>query len=155
MKIQISPIIAVAVPVIAAVIGGAATYATTIASVNKDYVQMAVDVIAKRDTDPNLRQWSVKVVNKLGPVPITDPARTASLVLVHRINLPANLATPCEDLSMLKGKTGADVFKQMLDDTEKYGNCRLKHAALVNIIAQVNKAADAQQAALRKYHSSH
>ena len=41
-------------------------------SVNKDYVQMAMDNLNNEKSTPELRQWSIQVLSKLSPVPMNN-----------------------------------------------------------------------------------
>lgn len=51
-----------------------------------------------------------------------------------RAPIPANLTSPCEDLSPLQDGTGASVLRKLIEVAELYYACQRKHAALADAV---------------------
>ena len=78
-----SPWIAVAIACVgvAGTLGGAILgHQGGAMSVNKDYVQIAMDNLNNRNTIPALRKWSIDVLNELSPVPMDRSLKEQLLV---------------------------------------------------------------------------
>lgn len=41
------------------------------ASLNKDYVSIAVSILTSRDSNSDLKQWATEIINKEAPVPMS------------------------------------------------------------------------------------
>jgi hypothetical protein len=65
--------VAVACVGVLGTLGGAVLgYQSGAMSVNKDYVQIAMNNLNNDKSTPELREWSVEILNKLSPVPMNS-----------------------------------------------------------------------------------
>lgn len=148
-----SPWLAVAIAIVGTVgtvTAGAIGYQSGSKAVDKDYVQMAITNLGNNTTSPELRQWSVQILNKLAPVPLSDKLReqlVSSRYIVPKIPIP-NAAAPCPDLIK---QTKNDKFDPA--DIEyhnrlfgrfirEYEDCRIKHDIIGKYLRDLNNSRD-------------
>jgi len=140
-----------AIGMIGTLAAGAIGYQSGIKQVDKDYVQIAIDILRKKDSSQELRKWSVDVLNSLSPVPFgkslekqLEQQGLSSIVFV-RPKLPLDkteMIKPCPPLPPLKDNTIRTLIRQSVNDDMEYSKCRLRHQALIDFIQYYNKEAD-------------
>lgn len=59
----------------------------------------------------------------------------APIPFKDRPPLPANLTSPCPDLTPLEDGTGASVLRKLVELSSKYYDCQARHAALVKAVS--------------------
>lgn len=129
------------------IVAGAIGYQSGANAVDKDYVQMAVANLDRKDASPELRKWSVDVLGKLSPVPFgkkLENELTAGPIYRERttwkrIEPPAELMTSCPDLLKGKGPISQKLVKKVLVE---YQVCRIKSESMLSWIAEINKIYD-------------
>lgn len=113
---------------------GAIGYQSGALSVNKDYAQMAMRNLQNENTSPELRSWSVEVLNKLAPIPFDETLRDQ--LIINRYvtpDIPQTLSSPCPDL--LKEERAKD--QRLPDDKSAakfilaYEECRIRYDGLM------------------------
>ena len=130
-------------------IGSTLGYQSGTASVNKDYVQMAITNLDRKDASPELRKWSVDVLSKLSPVPFgkklenqlaAGPAPIISTRYIWQpIKVPAEFTVRCPDV--MKGWGHVITDDQAMKVVRQYNQCRIRHDALIDTIGDYNKIA--------------
>jgi hypothetical protein len=138
-----SPSLAVAIAIVAGAIG----YQSGSKAVDKDYVQMAMTNLANKETSPELRQWSVQILNKLAPVPLSQKLQdqlVTTQYITPQIIIP-KVAAPCPDL--IKQDQGKQIDPTDLEAHNRifvrwvnaYEDCRIKHDLLGKYLHDLNK----------------
>ncbi len=107
---------------------------------------MAITNLANKESSPELRQWSVEILNKLAPIPLSKKLQdelTFASKINPRIPLPES-AEGCPDIakSVLQdahANKSEDKYSEILFGLAKeYEACRLKHANLTEYISALN-----------------
>lgn len=103
-------------------------------SVNKDYVQIAMRNLAEEKSSPELRRWSVDILNKLAPVPFDEELKD-QLVINRFIapDVPESLRYPCPDIlteERAKERREPDA-KIAATFVVAYEECRMRYDALL------------------------
>ena len=114
-------------------------------SVDKDYVQIAMSNLNNEKASPELREWSVTILNKLSPVPMKNSLkkelRTVVYVSPSKIPLPEFAGQRCPNL-IEQDKNSKNTFEhhnKMFDRfVREYEDCRLKFDGLVRYINDIN-----------------
>ena len=114
-------------------------------SVDKDYVQIAMSNLNNEKASPELREWSVTILNKLSPVPMKNSLkkelRTVVYVSPSKIPLPEFAGQRCPNL-IEQDKNSKNTFEhhnKMFDRfVREYEDCRLKFDGLVKYINDIN-----------------
>jgi len=81
----ISALATVAIPVAVAVVGSRVQTAVEEQAIDRDYVRIAVSVLAEKDTDPDLKHWAGEVLASRSPIPLSNDLRTK---LNQKVTLP-------------------------------------------------------------------
>jgi len=144
-----SPWLSVAVALVGLVggLGGAILgYQSGVKSVDKDYVQIAMTNLNNEKASPELRQWSVQILNKLSPVPMGGKLRNelASYIYVQpaKIPLPKFAETPCPNLikTIPPGNKSVDQHNEVdRKFINEYEACRIKFDSIVNYLKKINE----------------
>lgn len=135
---------------IASITSGLIGYQSGALSVNKDYVQIAAQNLNDERSSPELRRWSVEVLNKLAPIPLDEKLR--GQLIINRfvtLDLPDDLTSPCPDLrAEEKERIARD--GQRSSDTDiavtfvlAYEKCRFKHNQIMRYLSNYKNALDA------------
>jgi len=144
-----SPWLAVAIAIVGTVgtvAAGAIGYQSGSKAVDKDYVQMAITSLGSKDTSPELRQWSVQILNKLAPVPLSQKLQeqlVTTRYITATIPIP-KVAEPCPDL--IKQDQGTKIDNTDIEAHNRlfekfvrnYEECRIKHDLLAKYIRDLN-----------------
>lgn len=141
-----STVAVAAIGVVGTIAGSMVGYKSGSMAVDKDYVQMAISSLAAKDTSPELRSWSVEVLNKLAPVPF-GPALKRELVVVPltpRVPIPKEAGALCPDII---GDARRHPNKRPSMEAEyrqfvlEYELCRVRHKEFVRYIRGLNQPA--------------
>lgn len=145
-----SPWLAISIAIvgtIGTVSAGAIGYQSGAKAVDKDYVQMAITNLGSKDTSPELRQWSVQILNKLAPVPLSNKLQeqlVKTQYVAPKIAIP-EVAAPCPDLIKLdKDKpfdpTDIEAHNRLFAKwVRSYEDCRIKHDLLAKYLHDINE----------------
>jgi len=130
------------------IVAGMIGYANGSDAVEKDYVQIAVNMLDKKDTSPELRAWAVNVLSDLSPVPfgeklkeeLTNKGIYRERFIVRRFEPPAILVKPCPNF--LPPKNPSITEKEALRAANEYEKCRIQMDSLIDYISETNAVAD-------------
>ena len=59
-------------------------------SINKDYVQIAMNNLNNEKSTPELRKWSIEVLNKLSPIPMDSSLKKELSVVMGPLEIGTN-----------------------------------------------------------------
>jgi hypothetical protein len=137
------------IPLLTAVIGWQAGNN----SINKDYVQIAAQIAQNENSPAPLKQWAVKLLNEMSPVPFSQevanslavyPAKNPlfeSFILLPKDFLNNNFAKPCDNVGYIlrKKQISDDDFLKIFQAQEE---CRLKMDGMIQIISEMKNESD-------------
>ena len=133
------------VGVVGALVGALLGYQTGEKTVNKDYVQIAMSNLNNEKSTPELREWSVTILNKLSPVPMNSDLRKELTQFVYAKPSPIPIAPfakeLCPDLiGQDTGRANTIAHHEAMDRKfiEQYEKCRIKFANIVKYINDIN-----------------
>ncbi|MGB3800597.1 MAG: hypothetical protein WA952_12355 [Lewinella sp.] len=66
---------AIAVPIVIAIIGYDIQAGISDKNLERDYIQIAVDILADADPDPRLREWAVDMLNEYAEIKMKPAIR--------------------------------------------------------------------------------
>ena len=126
-------------------VGAFLGYQTGERTVNKDYVQIAMSNLNNEKSSPELREWSVEVLNKLSPVPMNSNLRNELTKFIYvkpfAIPIPTFAMDLCPDLiGKGKGHVNTVAHHEEMDRRfiEEYEICRTRFESLVKYINEIN-----------------
>ena len=123
---------------------GAIGYRSGSNAIDKDYVQIATDLLKQKDTSPELRAWSANVLENLSPVPFTIKLKNelsdngfskTKLIPPSQIPMPESAAL-CPDLLARYPNPNDLTFRTLI---MAYQDCRINHENFVKFINSINK----------------
>lgn len=126
------------------VAAGAFGYQAGTAAVNKDYVQIAVTNLDRKDASPELRKWSVDVLNRLSPVPfgrklegeLSNRGLGNMVYIQPVIPIPKGAEERCPDIVRSKIPNEKDPLVALATE---YEDCRLRLDRLANYLVEIHK----------------
>ncbi|GAO38360.1 hypothetical protein SCH01S_14_00240 [Sphingomonas changbaiensis NBRC 104936] len=143
---------------IGVIVAGVLGYQSGSNAVNKDYVQLAATMLTNKESSPELRKWSVDVLNKMSPVPFTQKQKevlTGAIVPVfmppvpqNKVGLTKNMRELCPDV--IKNAPKEMTREWMLFVLEKYERCRARHNVMVDYITKYDALIDDSNARMAK-----
>jgi hypothetical protein len=111
-------------------------------SINKDYVSLAISIVQNDKSKPESRKWAVEVLNSLAPIKFSqkfiEEIRVSTDFSALKIS-STPMAMLCEKLPKIKGGTDKEIALHLVDIYSKYELCALIHAALVNLMKDLEK----------------
>jgi hypothetical protein len=142
-----------AMTLVGAIVGSMLTYSVAAESVSKDYVQIATTILTNEKSSPELRTWSIAVLDTKSPVPFTAKQKeelsergilgAAVVVPQSKIDLPDGVKAPCRDVLAGNPPATREFLFQVL---REYGECRARHNVTLEYVAQLNRSIDEQNA---------
>lgn len=138
------------VGLVGTVTAGVIGYQNGTNAVEKDYVQIAIGTLEKKDASPELRRWSVDVLSKLSPVPfgkkledqLTEGRAFMAAVYIPPIKIEGGMAEQCPD--MLQSEWARKEWvsgEKIVDLMKEYELCRSRHKHTLQLIDELNKFA--------------
>lgn len=140
------------VGMIGTVSAGVIGYQSGSKAVDKDYVQMAINNLGNKQASPDLRRWSVQILNKLAPVPISDKLQEQLVVapsvrlITPTIALPTKLLVKCPAVTdkMLDSLVNTGEINDHNEAVKKlaldYEECRLKQKGMADYLSHLHNS---------------
>ena len=158
-------------PIVVAII----SYNANRTSTDKDYVNIAVSIINSKEAKPESRQWALRVLSKLSPVPFSNdgsifpkgttvsteaPAQIVRVpvlapphVLVKKSDKTSyDLIKPCPDINAPKNALDTDAMTALANRLlNEYRECSLKQQYAVTVIDILQDTGENPSMRLAKY----